>query len=643
MVRCAAVLTYAAFICLTPLSALSQAERGSRRQTNYAEEDSSTHSWGSLSLDKSLNTYHWILSGIYTGTSGPDSIKLIEQFLSTIIRAERRFVTETQSFDLHGTHRISSGFKAAIKLSSFINSDNKNLGISNASAHGFYAGPALGPLAGITIEPLVGFRLDQQLDQSDHGASYILNLASDSRDSSSYGTLLGGFYQYDVLGRRRLETGNGAMSVKTSIFADNRNSLSVQYYRNRRDFYTSSDSVQRSIYNASYNIDSRSDEALILHDTLDYTMGSQALIEFSGSVEAREINHATRYGMSVDQRPFAPNTTTEEFRIGTSARVRYSISDNLRGDFLLSYLERDEKHGVVEEMPLGKGTATMLAEGEGRKNNHARQTALATVINYTSPQNDSVALGGSGTILHYDTPSEKNDDDRDELWYVTNFYVRHCMNRHLQLELWGEANLRHLVYLFSTESSNNSWNRILRLSPRFEYFPFSQLITINSFDVLANYTVYDFENESLLPQSFSFRQFAFFDSTILSLSKRVRLEWYSLIRSYQRGELHWNSFSEKPVNSFEEKSVAFAIQYRMTESLLFSLGIRYFSQLRYGYRESQQTLENIIRNIGPMAHLSMISGSRTEFSVKGSYDRQVQTGQHERGITTVAMLLNIRI
>jgi len=97
------------------------------------------------------------------------------------------------------------------------------------------------------------------------------------------------------------------------------------------------------------------------------------------------------------------------------------------------------------------------------------------------------------------------------------------------------VNLSHLVYLSPQRSADNTWNRIFRLSPRFAYKPSEKFFSFNTFEVLANYTTYDFEFISASVRSYVFRQFAFIDSTEVGISNRFSLGWYHYLRFYERG------------------------------------------------------------------------------------------------------------
>ncbi|HSG27406.1 MAG TPA: hypothetical protein VLA34_02920 [Candidatus Krumholzibacterium sp.] len=203
--------------------------------------------------------------------------------------------------------------------------------------------------------------------------------------------------------------------------------------------------------------------------------------------------------------------------------------------------------------------------------------------------------------------------------------------------------LMHLVYLSSRRSADNTWNRIFRLSPAVTYTPSASFTTANRFEVLANYTVYDFELEGSPVRSFSFRQFAFSDSTVVAVSRRSSLVWRSTVRIYQRGNLRWNDFTEQPVGYFEDFLHWGEIRYRPIQPLIFSLGIRYFSQLRFGYLAEKRVPERFFRSIGPTTGIDWQVSGRTVLSFHGWYEHQSQTGLPDNGIANMSMSLNINL
>ena len=631
------------FLVTLPLPAAGQAQETygiPHQQAILSDSVRSPQNFASVGFDKLVNTYHWTGRASYRNRFGPDSLQLNEQFLSSLIQTDRKLITDEQSLDLAVQHRLLPLLQGAIRFSSFSLSDNKNIGISNASSQGLYGGIVYQPDARIRVEPLVGARFDHQIDERDRGPSYLLDLNSDVLDYNGYMTTLNGKWEYDRLTPRTLETRNASVGVDKVFFEQTQNSLQFLYSRNRRDFYTAADPFVQQQNNVPYNIETRTEDAFTMFDSLAYGLGPATLLSLQGNLFTRTIGRDTRYRQTADpERPLL-NTSINELKLESSAQIAYSPRENFRASLRFSYQERDEKHEV---QPDDAGSALNFDTQdriEKLKNNHSRRTSIASSLSAPVSASDTIALSGSGSLLRYDTPSTENNDDRDELWYIINLAASHRINRYLTLRLLAGANLIHLVYLPSATSGNNTWNRVLRLSPRVEYTPSDDITTLNTFEVLANYTVYDFEYPSSPVRSFAFRQFAFIDSSSWKLTQRLTLEWFNNIKLYERGELQWDSFSERPVNYFEDKTYAGTVRYAMLpRSLLFSIGIRYFSQRRYAYSGQERNLEDFFRSLGPTTSVSWLLHERTALTVQGWYEHQTQTGLPDHSIANVTMSL----
>jgi hypothetical protein len=640
MIRFAAALVCSLFLFVHGLKA--QEEAPSRRPVG-AGQDSVRGNLFFIGIDKSFETLHWSGRALYKNTFGPLSLQFNEQYLSTIIQAEKTLITDNQMVDLHGTGEITPRFDAAFKISSFLLSDNKDVGINSAYSHAIYGGILLRPVGGVTIEPLIGRRIDRQLEHRDEGTSYLVSVTGDTIRTGGYIANLAGTFQLDELSPRRLETYAVAAGIGRSYDRDTRNQLRAVYNRNRRDFYLSADTDVVRQYGTSYNIETREDNSLGLVDSLDYAAGRGAMLTLAGSVVTRQIDRAIRYHSLTDPIHTAQNTGINELRMEGFLRGVFRVSDRIGGVVTVDYSERNEQHRVDPQNGLRQFEIDSLRRIEERKNNLSKRTIIAASAGAQLSESDSVEVAASGSILRYDTPSGDNHDDRDELWYVAGIATHHRLGSKLILHTSVDLSLTHMVYLSSVMSANNTWNRILRFSPKIEYFPVENFRTVNSFEVLANYTVYDFDVATAQTQSFIFRQFAWFDSTVLNCTNRLSLEGYAYLRFYERGELRWNEFLERPVDYFEDRTLIGTLRYELSSRLLFSLGVRYFSQMRYGFDGAEHVPISSLRSVGPTVGMNLRAGGRTEFTLNGWYERQTQTNQPVRGTTTLTMQLRVRI
>jgi hypothetical protein len=634
MVRLVVVVALAAL-----LSAAGAAQELRDSARTYTRTDSLNNA--TLTFDKLLSNYRWNAGLLYRGGSGPLSYALDERYTSTLIKIGRTLITDEQRLSFTARYGLAERLRAATELSSFLLSDDKGIGISNASSHALYGGVEYLPIDNVTLTPLVGLRSDNQIDEHDRGVSYLLRAAADDLDYAGYRSQFRGRVQFDLLDPRTIESDSATVRVQKTFFQETANSTLLRFSRNRRDFYLTPDSAVRSAYGVSHNIESRTENDFSFGDSLVYGVADGALLTFQGSVLTRHIGRETRYRTSADNR--LP-TDIDEMRLEGSVEAALSSGGWFTGSFRYLYQERDERHRALDDPVYdAEKNIDALTRIEEEKNNHSQRTSLSSTLGALLSASDTLGLTASGTILRYDTPSDANLDDRDELWYIASLSYAHRFSRSLTMSVAADANLMHLVYLASARSADNTWNRIFRVSPRAVYTPSDRMVSVNRFEVLANYTVYDFEYLSSSTRSFAFRQFAFVDSTQYRFSRRFSADWYNYLRFYERGDFRWDEFAERPVNAFEDKTFQGSFSYMLKEGLLFSIGIRYFSQLRFGYVGPERVLERFFKSVGPTTLVRWTAGRRTEFSLSGWLEHQTMTDQPDHRSANMTMSLFVRI
>ncbi len=591
-------------------------------------------------FDKNLSTYHWNAFVNLNKTFGPFSLNLNEQFHSTLIQITRKLIRDEQTLDMRARHQWLGRVSGILRANSFMLSDDQKFtdgqrpGVTSASSNGFYGGIETELFDNVFIEPLAGIRYDNQVGIRDNGFSLIVDTWSPGLQFDGYHTTFAGRFQRDVLHPRILQKWADTLRIGKTFFQQTRNTLQASYTANQRDFYFPADTNVVREFNVTNNIERRIERVIAFGDTLQYNIGERFLLSAQGTIASRQVDRLIQYRpRSVLSSNSLFNTSVEEFRIGGAVQLAYTVRDDIAAAIEFLVHERDERHSadVVDRV-----------RDEARKDNLSRQALLGSTLNIALSRSDRVLLAGAATLLRYDTPSVENVEDRDELWYAFNLTTLHQLNSYLHLRIVADVNLTHLVYIDSLRSANNSWNRIFRLAPRLYYIPSRDFWTANTFEVLANYTVYDFENNPAVQvKSFSFRQFAFVDTTRLTFSSHVALEGIANVRLYQRGELRWDAFKERPLNYFEDKTFIGRVECATEQRLLFSVGIRYFSQVRFSYVAGTRVFESILKSIGPLAGFQWQVGERSQLIIDGWYERQTQTAVPPRGFANMTMSLNL--
>ncbi|MBK9247729.1 MAG: hypothetical protein IPM69_06335 [Ignavibacteria bacterium] len=242
-------------------------------------------------------------------------------------------------------------------------------------------------------------------------------------------------------------------------------------------------------------------------------------------------------------------------------------------------------------------------------------------------------------ILQYDTPSELNYDDRDELTIMTQAHYQRRISKGLSAGISIQLQMLHLVYLRAQRSALNNWNRILRFAP--ELMITSHGLQMQPrFEVLANYTAYDFEEQSIDVQSFSFRQVSYRDSITLNLGQDYHAHTSIYARYFERGQLSWSSFSETPLSKNYEQFIKILFYTPTLSGLSVGCGVRYYALRQTSVFKTSSigfSSDGFQQFYGPeiIAELQFTSGSKCTLS--GWYERQYLNHIFNRDVPNLSL------
>jgi hypothetical protein len=595
---------------------------------------------GMILFDKNLNTYNWMGRLLVDTSAGLMHVGLNALYLSNIIQVEggsgnpsRKLESTQQSFALNVRRPINEYVGTKAQWSSLIYTDNKGVGLSNASNHAILGGLVFHPMRALSISPMVGYRWDSQADIRDRGMSWDISALTHGLDFDGYLVNGRGQFHRDALDPRTLERDSAVLDVQKFYSALTRDSLQMNFSKSRREFYLLSDST----------VEQRTEHVFSFANLLAYEIDRTLLAALFINIGSRILDKGVRstYPGALIASNF--DTEIDEFRLDTYAQALYqSESGRANGMLRLGYSERSESHRAL--LPDDASSTVQILHSERNrqeqtKDNFARRLVLAGSFAFPLSFSDRCFVEASANMLRYDTPSLENLEDRDELLLVLTVSTSHRISRYFELGLRLDGTLGHLVYLLKERSANNNINRVLRLSPTTIVRPASWCTSYNTFEVLANYTVYDFEEQSALARSFSYRQFGWLDSTAINFTHRVGMDVFAYLKVYERGLFRWKEFTERTENSFVDRTFAAQVRFSPNPSVTFAVGVKYFSQTRYVYAPVIKQLDSFISSAGPTCAVSWNIGPHSRLTFRGWYERRKQA---ESGIQSLAsMTMNL--
>lgn len=618
-------------ICAVALLLVAEA-RGQEpsRIPDLGTEDSirSVHlNSASIALERNLNTFSWVGRMLIDTTAWGTIVRLNDQNTSNVILLDgsssltRKLKSNQQNLSLLLGRRLAHNLTSEIQWTSLIYSDNKSVGLGAATFHSALGGVEYYPDDAVSVTPLVGYRWDNQVGIRDRGISYTLAGQTHGIDLDGYQLTGDAQFHEDRLNPRVLQRHFAHLGALKFFSENSRDSLDVGYSRNQREFYGVIDG----------NIESRIENALSFSNLLDYELDSHLLTSLMVNVFSRSLDKNLRHFSTIrDTLRF--NTAIDEFRLDTYVQTTYRSEDGSTvASVRVGHGERNEQHRATAVFNAVNPEFLLNDQDnkESQKNNLTRSTSLSGELQLPLSSSDKFFFSASTSILRYDTPSIDNNDDRDELLIAISMGTTHHINRYLDLRININGALSHVVYLFSEQSGNNNRNRVLRLAPSATYRPTKHIISANTFEVLANYTVNDFGEQISSVQSFSYRQFGWLDSSSIQMNRRIGLDFFGYLKLYERGQLKWSDFSERLENSFVDKTISSQIRFSPEEGLMFALGLRYFSQSRYAYAGGSRSLDTYIRSIGPTCLISWDIAHYSRVTFKGWYEYRTFRGSQE--------------
>ena len=225
-------------------------------------------------------------------------------------------------------------------------------------------------------------------------------------------------------------------------------------------------------------------------------------------------------------------------------------------------------------------------------------------------------------INRYDTPSNNENRDRDQLVLRLNQKYEHIFSDYFTLGLELEGRFRHLVYLRSENSINNVKERSLKFSPYYRYRN-KKLEMTPEFQIFVNFRSYDYEFLFQSIRSDAQRSLTFRDSLNYHFNSKYRLNLSYIYRYRETGLFSWEEFSQ---TIFEEKYEYYnnLVFYLQKNKNYYGIGIRYYN-LRLN---SKRNLGNLgsssfyLNSISPVVDLGFILQDRTKIVVYGWYEYQ---------------------
>ncbi len=251
--------------------------------------------------------------------------------------------------------------------------------------------------------------------------------------------------------------------------------------------------------------------------------------------------------------------------------------------------------------------------------------------------------------LRFDSPDTTELSDRDRLIHRFRLTAEHWLTRRALITLESLVLLDHLVHLNSQRSADNRWNRVFSLKPSVIWSPGKGWRNSTSVDLLANYSVYDFEfSDSGAIRSNVLRRWSVADTIRAPIHRNWRLEIAGRLDLEDRGRIHWEKF----VQEVSDESRAYYASFVLERSFWGLLKFR--SGYAYQNRQDDQLAQNLegereririrdYRAQGPTVSITSMGKTKLRIMVEGRFLHVEDSRQeHPYRLDSFQMLLAYR-
>ncbi|RPI69270.1 MAG: hypothetical protein EHM43_02350, partial [Ignavibacteriae bacterium] len=487
-------------------------------------------------VDKIANTFVFTGNADITAPSDDLAIRFTNQYRGTAFRTVTTAVRDDQSAQLSLTVPTIRGLATIVRSAWVLSQDSRSLGLSSLNRISGAVGIAGDPTPWWKYEALGGIESTTQLGIQATGPlagvrTFVSSLPLDLW--SLNGTMLADWHYLDA---RRT-------NADLDLRADLRRDLNDGSYLRVggafgslvRQYFTA-----LVVGSAPEDVESRNEDRMSFDADVLYIALPNLTFGLTGFVMANAIERS--YDDAVVGVPLtAVARTSDESIFDLDGRVTVS-GPKLSATIGAGLYRRTEANIADSIHVIASDDLASLRSQEFQRDNQTDRTRWYLRGWWTPSSVDTVSADWTWFLLRYDTPSSFNDDDRDELNAIATIRYSRRLSELLTAGLAISGQFTHFVFLKASRSALNNQINAIRLAPFVRIT--GRVVNMRpQFEILANYTVYDFEGEGASVRSYGFRQLSYRDSIEIRLTNYLRLEAPVLIRYFERSTLLWNNFS----------------------------------------------------------------------------------------------------
>jgi hypothetical protein len=551
-------------------------------------------------------------------------IEVENYYLSNVSKLSQNFYSDYNNFRFLLYYKAKNNINTGAGFQSMFYTDDKNFTTNKNNSKYFFADLNYNPLGNVNINSELGIKAEDQIGEHNSGFSGIVNANANNFSLNDYITNGNLIIFYENLIQKQNHNYELSTNVYKRFNQQTYNTGYLRYYNQLNDVYSPATPSVIIAYNVKNNIESRLENYFRAGDNLNYSLNNNFVFSFSGFFTNRNILKQYKYRAAPVNILFENvyDTKILENNLEISGGLNYN-NRNITTQLNLILSERSETHSLINTAGYTPLQILELERTEKNKNNNSRRASVVLDALYNYSNTSSFGFAGSTSLLRYDTDFELNYDDRDERETVLSANYRYNNLLNFDILTRFDVLLSQVSYIYSQRSANNFNNRIFKLTSVSSFQPVKQISTKNFVQVLANYTVYDFEDIVTQVQSFSYRQLYIADSSSYNFYDNLYIDFIGGIKLYEQGQFNDRNFSVKPIAYYAEQLYAPDLSYMLNYFINIGVGYKYFKQQRYQYDNGSKILVNTYRSFGPFGKIILYLNKNSIINFTGGIDNVV--------------------
>lgn len=369
---------------------------------------------------------------------------------------------------------------------------------------------------------------------------------------------------------------------------------------------------------------------------INYALLKNFILNFNISLNDMEVERF--YKWYISDVPYSPyNRNVNQFDLMFNSGFEFTYK-NFMQSFRVGVSNHTEKNLLSLKYLAGESNYTQYNQIETQRDDNSSRISIISNTGLKVNANTIISAIYNVQLFTYDTPSPINYDDRDEFNSIINLQAYHRFSDFLNLTLEFENRRNHLVYIESQRSSLNNWNIVYRYSTQVNFSQPSFSMHPKA-EVLANYTVYDYEQTYSSLRSISFRQMSYFDSIVVKFSDIIISESNLSVKYSERGILFWNDFSESPQNGIYDVFFLTMLKREYATGSYIGVGIKFynFSQSRIS---NISQLEYELKSISPEISINYVLANWS-LKINGWYEFQTINKTIKKQVPNLSIFVNM--